>query len=166
LALSSCGGGTVVLEEQEPLIVEAPPPPPAPPAAPPPRVAVETSRIRVDETIHFEQNSADISQQSDSLLQEIATVINQNTHIRKIRIEGHTDSFGDEDRNRDLSRRRARAVMDRLVANGVAAERLESRGYGHVRPVAPNYSDEGRAQNRRVELNIIEQDAPAAEGAN
>jgi OOP family OmpA-OmpF porin len=164
--LPSCGSAT--LELQEPLPVTIVAPRPAPAAAPTAsRVTVEQTRIRVDEKIHFEENSSEISAQSDSLLREIAAAINASPHVRKIRIEGHTDSFGEADYNRDLSRRRARAVLDRLVQNGVSADRLESRGYGHTQPVAPNHTEEGRAQNRRVELNILEQDAaPGSTGGS
>jgi OOP family OmpA-OmpF porin len=163
---------TAVLHESTPVRVAArppaPPPPPPPEPEPPPRVEVEETRIRVDEKIHFELDSDEISSVSDGLLQEIARVMNDNPRLRKIRIEGHTDNQGAAAYNDGLSRRRAESVVARLVQYGVAAERLEAEGYGFARPVADNATEAGRAQNRRVEFNIIEQDAadaPDAAGA-
>jgi len=125
-------------------------------------VEVEAERIRVDEKIHFEFDRADISDESDSLLAEIAQVMNDNPHVKKVRIEGHTDNQGSGPYNMDLSNRRAQAVLDRLVQNGVDASRLVSEGFGLTRPIDTNDTDAGRSANRRVEFNIIEQDAPAA----
>ena len=68
--------------------------------------------------------------------------------------EGHTDSRGTEEYNQALSLRRANAVRDYLVAGGVAANRITVEGYGESKPVASNNTDDGRAQNRRVELRI------------
>jgi OOP family OmpA-OmpF porin len=153
---------TAVLHEQSPVQVAAtrpPAPEPEPEPEPPARVTVEAERIRVDEKIHFEIGSAEISAESDSLLSEIAQVMNDNPHVRKVRIEGHTDNQGAAPYNLDLSRRRARAVRERLIANGVEAGRLESQGYGLTRPIETNDTDAGRAANRRVEFNILEQDA-------
>jgi OOP family OmpA-OmpF porin len=152
---------TAVLHEQTPVQVAAtrpPAPEPEPEPEPPSRVVVEAERIRVDEKIHFEIGSAEISTDSDSLLTEIAEVMNGNPHVRKVRIEGHTDNQGAAPYNLDLSRRRARAVRERLIANGVEAGRLESEGFGLSRPVETNDTDAGRAANRRVEFNILEQD--------
>lgn len=70
-------------------------------------------------------------------------------------VGGHTDSLGSSDYNRALSERRARAVRDYLVSQGVSARRLSARGYGKDRPVADNSSESGREQNRRVELRIL-----------
>jgi len=170
LPLSACSVTTAVLNERTPVELSAarPAPPPEPPPEPPPRVEVEAERIRVDEKIHFEIDSAEISDESDGLLREIAQVMNDNAQVRKVRVEGHTDNQGAAPYNLGLSRRRAQAVVARLVQDGVAESRLESEGYGLTRPVETNETGNGRAANRRVEFNIIEQDAtvPApAEGA-
>jgi len=69
-------------------------------------------------------------------------------------IEGHTDSVGSEAYNLDLSQRRADAVRDFLLQNGVKATQLTTHGYGKASPVASNNTAEGRQQNRRVELVI------------
>ena len=71
-----------------------------------------------------------------------------------VRIEGHTDSDGDDEYNRQLSDGRARAVRAYLVEHGVEAARLEAVGYGETQPIADNLSASGRQQNRRVEVII------------
>ena len=159
---------TAVLHETTPVrMAAAPPPPPEPEPEPepPPRVEVEAERIRVDEKIHFEIDSAEIDPQSDDLIQEIAQVLNDNPHVKKVRIEGHTDNTGAAPYNLDLSRRRARSVLEALVENGVNEDRLVSEGYGLTRPIESNDTVRGRAANRRVEFNIVEQDAPPAPAA-
>ena len=155
LAATGCTN-TAVLDETTPVRVAGNRPPP-PPEPPPQRVEVEETRIRVDEKIHFAFDRADIAPESDDLLREIAQVINDNPQITRIRIEGHTDDEGTADYNQDLSERRANAVLERLIENGVDRERLVAAGFGLTRPIADNGNDEGRAQNRRVEFNILDQ---------
>jgi outer membrane protein OmpA-like peptidoglycan-associated protein len=67
-------------------------------------------------------------------------------------IEGYTDNVGSEQSNLDLSRRRAEAVRDFLIKNGINGKRIEARGYGAAAPVASNETEAGRRQNRRVEI--------------
>ena len=69
-----------------------------------------------------------------------------------LRVEGHTDDVGDEAYNQDLSRRRASAVAGWLGSKGLDASRVTVAGYGELRPLAPNFDEPGRAENRRVEL--------------
>ena len=70
-----------------------------------------------------------------------------------ITIGGHTDSIGDEGYNKGLSNRRAKATRDYFIQSGISAGRLNAQGFGESQPIAPNDSDAGRAQNRRVELS-------------
>jgi outer membrane protein OmpA-like peptidoglycan-associated protein len=77
---------------------------------------------------------------------------NQGEH--KIVVEGHTDSQGSESSNQALSERRAQAVVSYLVSRGVAAEQIRAQGFGLSRPIADNKTQEGRANNRRVEIVI------------
>ena len=79
-------------------------------------------------------------------------------------VEGHTDNTGDAARNLALSDDRARAVMDWLIAAGVSPDRLEARGYGEQQPVASNDTEDGRMQNRRVVLKILEREAVGEAG--
>ena len=95
---------------------------------------------------------ATITPDSAATLQQIAELLSRNTGW-KLRIEGHTDDVGHAKDNLVLSRKRAEAVRDWLVAKAkVAAARLETKGLGDTRPVAGNDTDDGRAKNRRVEL--------------
>ncbi|MFW6051538.1 MAG: OmpA family protein [Myxococcota bacterium] len=161
LAAAGCTSN-VVLKETVPVAVSADPPPPPPPPEPK-RVEVEEERIRVDEKIHFEFDSAEIRAESHDLLDEIAQVMNDHPELRRIRVEGHTDPRGTEEYNLDLSRRRAESVVEYLVEEGgVDEDRLELEGYGFSRPIASNDTEEGMAKNRRVEFNILEraEDAP------
>jgi outer membrane protein OmpA-like peptidoglycan-associated protein len=70
-------------------------------------------------------------------------------------IEGHTDSVGSKATNQKLSERRANAVRDYLIANGIDANRLTAAGYGEDKPIASNATRAGRAENRRVEVNLV-----------
>jgi OOP family OmpA-OmpF porin len=102
--------------------------------------------------INFETGKASITPDSAETLQQIADLLSRNGGW-KLRIEGHTDDVGKAGDNLVLSRKRAEAVRDWLVANAkIAAARLDTKGLGDSKPVAANDSDEGRAKNRRVEL--------------
>ncbi len=123
------------------------------------RVQVRADRIEIKEKIQFKANEAVIEEVSFPLLEEIANVIRENPHIRRLRVEGHASSEGDAAVNQSLSETRAEAVKEHLVARGKVSEGvLESKGYGASKPIADNETEEGREQNRRVELNILEQD--------
>ena len=74
----------------------------------------------------------------------------------KVEISGHTDNKGSDKYNQDLSERRARAVYNYFISQGVDKFRLAYAGYGKTRPIATNDTEEGRQMNRRVELNVIE----------
>jgi outer membrane protein OmpA-like peptidoglycan-associated protein len=71
---------------------------------------------------------------------------------RSVRIEGHTDSVGDDAANQELSERRAAAVRDALLARGVEAARIEAVGYGASHPIADNRTESGRQENRRIDI--------------
>ena len=72
-----------------------------------------------------------------------------------IRITGHTDNVGSDKANMTLSEGRAKAVRSEIIKRGIAAERIEAEGKGETEPIADNATEEGRAQNRRVEFTII-----------
>jgi outer membrane protein OmpA-like peptidoglycan-associated protein len=124
----------------------------------PQRVIVEKTRIRITETIFFDYNKATIRQISYDLLDEIARVILDNPQIKEIRVEGHTDSDGNDSYNLKLSQARAESVVNYLVAAGVERGRLDPVGFGESRPLVENTSDENKQTNRRVEFLIVEQD--------
>ena len=122
------------------------------------RVVVESSRIKILDKIYFDFNKATIQTRSFSLLDEIAATIIAHPSLLKIRVEGHTDNVGGGEVNRQLSEERSQAVMNYLVASGVGAERLDARGFGESYPIDSNETDSGRANNRRVEFIIIDQE--------
>ena len=103
--------------------------------------------------IAFEKNRARLTTEGRSVLNSLATVLLKSGDASvKYEISGHTDDVGSDDANLDLSTRRAEAVREALVAKGVPAERLVTRGYGESRPVASNDTEEGRSTNRRIEV--------------
>jgi len=107
--------------------------------------------------ILFDFDKATLRRNVEFNLVKIATILNQFGEM-KVLIEGHTDSIGTEEYNLGLSQRRAKAVEEFLVSQGVDESRLSWEGYGETRPVADNSTEEGRQLNRRVDLII--QDAP------
>lgn len=86
-------------------------------------------------------------------LQMLATVLREHPD-RQVVIEGYTDNIGSVSANRDLSQRRADAVRNFLIQNGVDAARISALGYGEASPLTPNATEAGRLQNRRVEVVI------------
>ena len=159
-----------------PAAAAPPPPPPAPPPPPPPppadtdgdgvpdtvdRCPTTPAGVRVDTygcscdftmALTFEFGSATLSAADKAMLDEVIPTLRELTFIRGT-IAGHTDSVGPEAYNQQLSERRAQAVKDYLVANGVPAQEFSVVGYGESMPIASNDTDEGRAANRRVVLS-------------
>ena len=105
--------------------------------------------------IRFNEGSTAIVAESEGRLDRLVAIL-QRCPLAGIEIGGHTDSFGTATRNRELSRIRAQAVVDYLELAGIAADRLAAVGYGEVNPIASNETEEGRAQNRRIEFRIVE----------
>ncbi len=105
-------------------------------------------------SILFDTGKSTIKATSFETLASIKNVMNEYPSAR-FRIEGHTDNTGKLATNERLSKERAAAVKDYLIANGVNASRLESEGYGPSKPVADNKTAAGRAQNRRTEVVVI-----------
>ncbi len=103
--------------------------------------------------VTFEVNTANLRPESRSVLNEMATQLKANPTV-KVEVAGHTDNTGEAAYNLDLSQRRAEAVRDYLIAQGVPAAQLTARGYGETSPVADNSTRAGRQQNRRVELIV------------
>jgi OmpA-OmpF porin, OOP family len=101
--------------------------------------------------INFDVDKAVPLPDSVPVLQEVYKLMETDGTL-KIQVEGHTDNSGDVARNMDLSKERARAIKDKLVAAGIDAARLKAEGFGSSRPLSKSNTDAGRAQNRRVEL--------------
>ncbi len=121
-------------------------PPPSPPPVP--------GKV-VLRGIKFGSDTAYIEPASAGVLELVAQRLRENPEIR-VRIEGYTDELASEEHNLELSQERAEAVKRILVGFGIAADRLETVGYGEANPVATNDTPEGRALNRRVELDVIQ----------
>lgn len=107
------------------------------------------------EDLHFEFATTRLLETSGTELDRIAAALN-NHPATIIRLEGYTDSVGNDASNLALSHARANKVREELIARGVAPNRIEAVGLGSSNPVATNSTDEGRAQNRRIELVILE----------
>ncbi len=105
--------------------------------------------------ILFDVNRADLRPGSGEVIDTVAEVLKANPDLR-IEVQGHTDSTGAAERNRELSLDRAQSVAAALRLYGVEANRLVPRGFGPDQPVADNADEQGRQQNRRVELVRIE----------
>ncbi len=162
-----------------------PPPPPAEPAAAPPPpppnpdldgdgvpnerdkcpntrpgAVVDLDGCEVEavislENVHFDFDKATLRPEAIAILNDAAALL--KTHERVVvEVAGHTDSRGTDQYNQGLSERRANAVRDYLVGQGVTASRLTARGYGEAQPVATNDTDAGRQLNRRVELIVLD----------
>ena len=103
--------------------------------------------------ITFASNSADISSSFYPTLNSLVLVFKE-FNKNGVNIVGHTDSTGSQELNQSLSQRRAQSVANYLTANGVAAQRISAYGAGPSQPIASNATEAGRAQNRRVEINL------------
>lgn len=112
---------------------------------------VEIGKAIVLEGVVFEFNSARIKPESEPILMQAMGTLVDNPGI-EVEIHGHTDNIGKASYNLKLSQARANSVKEWLVARGVDANRIGTKGFGFVRPIAPNDTDEGRQQNRRIEF--------------
>lgn len=120
------------------------------------KVVVTKDKIVIIDKVHFETAKATIRPDSFSILNEVAEVLEENQHIGKLRIEGHTDSRGRLAFNERLSQQRADSVRKYLIDKGIAPSRLSAKGYGPSTPIDSNETAEGRAENRRVEFTILQ----------
>jgi OOP family OmpA-OmpF porin len=99
----------------------------------------------------FDFDKFEIKPEAYPVLDKIVSLVKQNPQM-KMEIQGHTDNVGSAEYNQKLSENRAKAIVDYLVRNGIDPKKLDYRGYGLTQPVASNDTEDGRAENRRVEL--------------
>ncbi|MDR6957524.1 outer membrane protein OmpA-like peptidoglycan-associated protein [Pseudomonas brassicacearum] len=123
--------------------------PPVEPQAP----ATEVITLNDAGKVLFDFDKSDLTAEARRQLDGLMGKLSQAT-IASIRVVGHTDSVGTDAYNEGLSERRASSVVEYLLAQGLAPDKLTSEGKGESEPVADNETDEGRAQNRRVELHL------------
>ncbi len=112
------------------------------------------TKIRL-KNITFETNSAELNASSYEELNRAVKLMQDNPEIR-IEISAHTDNVGSDSYNRRLSNKRAQSVVDYIVDEKIAIRKLIPKGYGESVPLVPNDTEANRAQNRRVELKIVE----------
>jgi outer membrane protein OmpA-like peptidoglycan-associated protein len=145
-----------------------PPPPTTPPPPPPPPEPVEVkgapiegTRIHIPHELEFAVDKAtfdDKKPNNKEILDTLMEFMTKNTHVTKLRIEGHTDNSGKPDHNQTLSEARAAAVGKWLTDHGIDAGRIHTIGYGDTKPEVPNDSAAHKQQNRRTEFHIEEID--------
>ena len=115
---------------------------------------IEAGASIVLKNIFFDSKKWELKPESQTELNKVVQLLNDNP-LLKIEITGHTDNVGNPADNLRLSVDRAKSVVKYLITNGIAANRLMSKGFGEAKPIAPNSSEETRAQNRRTELKVV-----------
>jgi len=148
-----------------PPVAIAPPPPepepakpepaPEPEPPPPPTAAAKADKIELSETVQFETESAVLVDRSKQLLDDVARELADHPEIKRVQIEGHTDAVASKAHNMKLSQERVASVKAYLLGKGIPAKRLTTKAFGETKPLASNKTEEGRAQNRRVEFRIL-----------
>lgn len=123
-------------------------------AAEPAADATPIPRRLVLEGVNFDFDKATLRKEDRDIIDQNAADLKEWGDI-KVEISGHTDSVGSDRYNQKLSLRRAESVRTYLISKGIPAERLSIKGYGESQPIADNATEEGRFQNRRVELNQL-----------
>lgn len=141
------------IEEPYLLDIYLQPIPPKPTAANPTPTTTNTKPV-VLKNVFFETGSATLQPASKAELNVLVRLLTENTEL-KIQINGHTDNVGAAADNLTLSQNRAQAVVDFLIQNGIAQQRLRSKGFGETKPISPNDSPAGRQQNRRTEFEVL-----------
>lgn len=124
----------------------------------PQEIKVELQKVSIGQVltlknVFYETNAYQLKPTSYTELDKVVDLLKSNSKI-KLEISGHTDNTGDPQKNKVLSQNRADGVKQYLISKGIDATRLTSVGYGDTKPVGPNDSDAGRAQNRRTEIKI------------
>ncbi|MDJ0921246.1 MAG: OmpA family protein [Henriciella sp.] len=116
----------------------------------------QLARMLAATQFEFASGSSDVGTQNEPLLDDLAEELANCPG--SILIEGHTDSTGSDITNQFLSRARADAIREALLTRGIASERITARGFGSSQPLASNTTPEGRARNRRIEIEISASD--------
>jgi outer membrane protein OmpA-like peptidoglycan-associated protein len=123
-------------------------------------VLVENDRIVILRPVFFATLNDRILPKSFPVLKAVADALRATRDIRRLSVEGHTDSQGDDAFNLDLSQRRANNLVKYLIEQGIEPSRLEPVGFGETRPIHSNQTARGRASNRRVEFRIVDPAPP------
>lgn len=151
----ACGVAGHVFLDPTPIPAPPPPPPPLPTPTPVPEPPDVIARRIVLRGINFDFDSSQIREISEPVLDEAVRQLGDNPGVT-ITVVGHTDARGSAEYNQELSVRRAEAVFRYLVNHGIKPERVTVAGRGESSPVASNDTSDGRARNRRVELDVVD----------
>ncbi len=152
---------TVECGAEPPKVEEAPAPAPVAAPAPEPKVEAPAPVAPTVETVDikgaalFGLNSAKLSAEGKAALDQVIEQLRGFDKVKSITVTGHTDSTGSAAYNQKLSEKRAQAVVNYLVSKGVNPALLTAVGMGESQPIADNKTREGRAANRRVEIDIV-----------
>jgi OOP family OmpA-OmpF porin len=130
------------------------PPAPAPAPKPVPAPAPVMQKVTLSAETLFDFDKSVVKPEGRRRLDELVAKV-APINLEVIIVVGHTDSIGSDAYNQRLSMRRAAAVKDYLVGKGIAANRVTAEGKGEKQPVADNRTREGRAKNRRVEIEVV-----------
>lgn len=152
-----------------------PPPPPPPASAPPPApepkkeepkkeepkhekkpfvgAEVKNGKVQIPGNIVYETGKAKIKPESEPTLNQLKDFMEKNPQVTLLRVEGHTDSDGDDAMNLKLSGERALAVVTWLTGKGIARDRLIAVGFGETKPLVANDTPQNKEQNRRTEFH-------------
>ncbi|MEM9838388.1 MAG: OmpA family protein [Pseudomonadota bacterium] len=114
----------------------------------------DTITLVMPGNVTFDTNQSEIRADFFRTLNSVSTVLEEFNETMVL-VEGHTDSTGSDAYNDSLSVARAESVGNYLAAQGVSAGRIDARGYGERQPIADNETASGRAQNRRVEIDLV-----------
>lgn len=125
-----------------------------PVAEAPPVVAPTSTKVVLNADTFFDFDKATLKPEGRQMLDQVADQV-KSVNLETLIATGHTDSIGSEAYNQKLSERRANSVKTYLVSKGIDANRIYVEGKGETSPVATNKTREGRAQNRRVEIEIV-----------
>jgi OmpA-OmpF porin, OOP family len=153
-ALPECDGAL------KPVVAEVPPPPPAAPPPPAPAPAPVVAPVPASEKVtyaadaFFDFDKSVLKPEAKEKLDDLVSKTKE-INLEVIIAVGHTDSVGTDAYNQKLSVRRAESIKTYLVAKGLEANRVYTEGKGEKQPVASNKTAEGRAKNRRVEIEVV-----------
>jgi outer membrane protein OmpA-like peptidoglycan-associated protein len=117
------------------------------------KLVVKPDKLELKEKLYFAQNQATLQESAYPALDEVVQALKENKGFR-VQVEGHASSEGGDERNQTLSEKRAAAVVNYLVAHGIAKDRLVSKGFASSVPADTNATAAGRENNRRVEFVV------------
>src|SRR5689334_15120092 len=153
-ALQECDGAVKPPPPPPPVAPPPPPPPPAPVQPPPPPPPPVAEKVTFAADAFFDFDKADLKPEAKAKLDDLVSKT-QGINLEVIIAVGHTDSVGKSEYNQKLSVRRADAIKNYLTGKGVEKNRVYTEGKGEKSPVADNKTAEGRAKNRRVEIEVV-----------